>query len=234
MLVAVGRSDAAQIRDAVLDVATLRRHFDDAQLERSLARFMARHLGRGAAPSAAMLNDLLQLLFGFGISLPPEFSTYFRALATLEGSLTTLSPGFLIIPAAQDIAQEWATERLRPASVQELVKNEVLGLVPLLRRAPRHLDRIATLVERGDLQARVSLFADEGDVRVLTQLINRAVLALVGCVVGILSVILLGTQGGPAFTGDTTLFQFFGYFGLFCASVLIMRVLVAVLRDGLN
>ncbi len=32
----------------------------------------------------------------------------------------------------------------------------------------------------------------------------------------------------------TTLFQFFGYFGLFCATVLILRVLVAVIRDGLN
>jgi ubiquinone biosynthesis protein len=234
MLVAVGRGDAAQLRDGVLEVATLRRHFDDAQLERALARFMARHLGRGAAPSAAMLNDMLQLLFGFGISLPPEFSTYFRALATLEGSLTTLSPGYLVIQAAQEIAAEWATERLRPASLQELARNEVLGLVPLLRRAPRHLDRIATLVERGDIQARVSLFTDDDDVRVLTRLINRVVLAVVGCVVGVLSVILLGTQGGPAFTGDTSLFQFFGYFGLFCASVLILRVLVAIMRDGLN
>jgi hypothetical protein len=30
------------------------------------------------------------------------------------------------------------------------------------------------------------------------------------------------------------LFRVFGYFGLFCATVLSMRVIVAVLRDGLN
>ena len=41
-------------------------------------------------------------------------------------------------------------------------------------------------------------------------------------------------RGGPPFTGDTSLFQFFGYFGLFCATVLILRVIVAILRDGLN
>jgi hypothetical protein len=52
--------------------------------------------------------------------------------------------------------------------------------------------------------------------------------------VGLLSVLLLGTQGGPPFTGDTSLFQFFGYFGLFCATVLILRVIVAILRDGLS
>ena len=89
MLVAVGQRDAGLLRAAVLEVATLRRHFDDDQLERALARFMARHLAEGAAPSAAMFNDLLQLFFAFGINLPPEFSSFFRALVTLEGPLTT-------------------------------------------------------------------------------------------------------------------------------------------------
>jgi hypothetical protein len=36
------------------------------------------------------------------------------------------------------------------------------------------------------------------------------------------------------FTGDTSLFQFFGYFGLFCSTVLILRVIVAIMQDGLN
>jgi ubiquinone biosynthesis protein len=234
MLVAVQQRDAGVLRQAVLEVATLRRRFDDDQLERALARFMARHLGTGAAPSAAMFNDLLQLFFTFGITLPPEFSTYFRALVTLEGTLTTLSPGYLVIEAAEQLAAEWARARLAPTSLEELARKELANLALLLRRTPRHLDRIASLVERGDLRARVSLFADEQDVRALTRLLNRAVLAGLGGVVGVLSVMLLGTQGGPPFTGDTSLFQFFGYFGLFCATVLILRVIVAVLRDGLN
>jgi len=70
MLVAVRQRDAGLLRSAVLEVATLRRHFDDDQLERALARFMARHLAAGAGPGAAMFNDLLQLFFAFGINLP--------------------------------------------------------------------------------------------------------------------------------------------------------------------
>ena len=38
------------------------------------------------------------------------------------------------------------------------------------------------------------------------------VLAGLGGLVGVRSVMLLDTQGGPPFTGDTSLFQFFGYF----------------------
>ena len=234
MMLAVSQRDAALLRQAVLEVAILRRRFDDDQLERALARFMARHLAPGSAPSAAMFNDLLQLFFSFGISLPPEFSTFFRALVTLEGTLTTLSPGYLVIDAAQQIAAEWARERLTPASLEQLAREELIGLAPLLRRVPRHFDRLATMVERGNLRARLSLFADDDDVALATKLLNRVVLAFLGATVGLISVILLGTRGGPDFTGNTSLFQFFGYFGLFCSTVLVMRVLVAILHDGLN
>jgi ubiquinone biosynthesis protein len=181
-----------------------------------------------------MFNELLQLFFAFGINLPPEFSTFFRALVTLEGTLTTLSPGYLVIEAATQIAAEWARASLAPASLEELARRELGSLALLLRRTPRQLDRIATIVQRGDLQARVRLLSDPKDVRTITRLLNRVVLAGLGGLVGLLSVMLLGTQGGPPFTGDTSLFQVFGYFGLFCATVLILRVIVAILRDGLN
>ena len=47
-----------------------------------------------------------------------------------------------------------------------------------------------------------------------------------------MSVVLLGIRGGPEFTGGTTMYEFLGYFGLFCSTLLIMRVLVSVFRDG--
>jgi hypothetical protein len=40
------------------------------------------------------------------------------------------------------------------------------------------------------------------------------------------------TPGSPPFSGTTTLFQFFGYFGLFCSTVLVLRVLVAILTTA--
>ena len=80
----------------------------------------------------------------------------------------------------------------------------------------------------------MSLFSFDDDVRVVTRLVNRAVLAFLGGLVGVISVVLIGIKGGPEFTGSTSLYEFFGYFGLFCSAVLVMRVLVAILREGLN
>jgi ubiquinone biosynthesis protein len=186
------------------------------------------------APSAAMFNDLMKVLFTFSLSLPADFSTFFRAFVTLEGTLTTFSPGFSVIDAAQDIGGELARSRLAPASLSEFARDEVLHLAPLLRRLPRHIDRLATIAARGDFRARVSLLSSDEDARLVTKLLNRTILAFFGGVVGVISVMLIGIQGGPEFTGDTTLYQFFGYFGLFCSSILIMRVLIAIFHERLN
>jgi ubiquinone biosynthesis protein len=234
VMVGVSQRDADLLRQAVLQVATLRRDVDDEELERALSRFMSRHLAPGMVPSAAMFNDLLQLFFTFGINLPPELSTFFRALITLEGTLTTLSPGYPVIDRAEAIATEWVRARLAPSTLEELAREELIRMGPLLRRLPRRLDRMASQIERGNFRARVSLFSDPHDEQVVTKLVNRTVLALAGGVVGLIGAILIGVKGGPPFAGDTTLYEFFGYFSLFCSVVLIMRVIVSVLHDGVN
>jgi hypothetical protein len=55
---------------------------------------------------------------------------------TLEGTLTTLAPGYLVIEAAERIAGDWARASLAPASLEELARKELGGLALLLR--PRH------------------------------------------------------------------------------------------------
>jgi ubiquinone biosynthesis protein len=234
VMIGVSQRDPDLLRQAVLQVATLRRDVDDEELERALARFMTRHLAPGMVPSAAMFNDLLQLFFTFGINLPPELSTFFRALITLEGTLTTLSPGYPVIDRAEAITTEWVRARLAPSTLEELAREELIRMGPLLRRLPRRLDRMANQIERGNFRARVSLFSDPHDEHVVTKLVNRTVLALTGGVVGLIGAILIGISGGPPFAGDTSLYEFFGYFSLFCSVVLIMRVIVSVLHDGVN
>ena len=163
-----------------------------------------------------------------------QSNTFFRALVTLEGTLRTLAPGYNVIDAAQQVATEMMRDRLSPATVEEMAKEEVQKLAPVLRRIPRHVDRLATIAERGDLKVRMSLLSLEEDVRVVTTLWNRAILAFLGGIVGVISVGLIAIPGGPAFTGKTSLYEFFGYFGLFCSTILVMRVLISILRDGLN
>jgi ubiquinone biosynthesis protein len=234
VMFAMANNDPDLLRQAMLRVADAHGPVDDEALERALARFIGRHLGAGAQPSPAMFNELLHLLHGFDLSFPTGFSTFFRALVTLDGTLRTVAPGFRTIDEAERAALEIVGDRLAPEELEVVARQELIKLLPTLRRIPRQLDRIVTTTERDGLRLRVSLLSEPRDVVGVTRLVNRFVLALLGAAVGGVSVALIAIRGGPPFAGDTSLFRFFGYFGLFCSTVLIMRVLVAVLRDGVN
>ena len=68
---------------------------------------MARHLAGGTAATAEMFTGLFRLASRFELAIPPEIATVLRALATLEGTLSLLTPGL-------DIAAEARVVRSRP------------------------------------------------------------------------------------------------------------------------
>ena len=145
MMAGVSRRDADAVAQAVLQVGRLRRGVDVNDFERALARFMAQHLAPGSKPDAAMFNAMLRLMFEYGITMPAEWSTFFRALIVLEGTLTTIAPGYSVIDAAESIASQWVRSLINPGSVQQAVRDEILRTVPMLRRLPRHVDRAFTM-----------------------------------------------------------------------------------------
>ena len=77
--------------------------------------------------------------------------------------------------------------QITPETLAHEAKQEVIRLAPLLRKAPVHLDRIAGQLERGKLTVRVSAFQTEEDVRAISRLVNRFVLAFIGIGLGIVS-----------------------------------------------
>jgi len=240
LLLAVARRNPAELHDSLLDLAQAPRPAaaGDDLLEPALAQFIAQHLGPGMVPDAAMFTSLFRLLTEFGLVFPPVIAAVFRAMITLEGTLAQLAPGFQIIEETRKMAASWLGEVLGPASLRDAATDEVLGLLPVLRRLPRRFDRITTSLERGTLTTSVRLLADERDRQFVRSMAGRAVLAFVGAAFGIISVMLIGARGGPlllpaaAGTGGTSLFHVFGYVGLFFSLVLILRVIIAITREG--
>jgi ubiquinone biosynthesis protein len=186
-----------------------------------------------------MFTALFRLLTDSGLVFPPVIAGVFRAMITLEGTLALLAPGFQIIEETRKLAASWLGQVLGPASLHDATTDEVLGLLPVLHRLPRRLDRITTSLERGTLTTSVRLLADERDRQFVRTMVGRAVLAFLGAASGIISVMLIGARGGPlllpaaAGTGGTSLFHVSGYTGLFVSLVLTLRVIIAITRDGI-
>ena len=227
LLSAVARQDPAGLHEAVTDLA-VSQVSDEEQLERALAAFMSAHLGNGMTADAAFMRDLLTMLGRIGIAFPPAIAAVFRALITLDGTVRVIDPGFDMAAEARAAAGRYAADQLSPRSLHDAAATELLALLPMLRRLPRRADRISAALAQGRFTTNLRLLGDEHDVSVITELVHRAVLGLVGSALGVISGFLLLTHGSPRISTGMTLLHLFGYIGLFLAAALLSRVVLEI------
>jgi len=232
LLLALDRADPVMVADALLDVVDRPGELDEPRLERALGRFLARYFAAGVLPDMRMFTDLFRIVTDFGLSVPAEIAAVFRALATMEGTLTQLAPGFDIVEEARRFGGEQFAAQLSPEAIRKTATDELAALVPLLRRLPRRIDRIGGALEDGRLTVSVRLLADASDRRYLTSLVHQGLLAFLAAAAGIMAVLLIGLHSGPALTSDVSLYSFLGYCLLVTAAILAVRVLVQVFRPG--
>ncbi|MEJ2857728.1 MULTISPECIES: ABC1 kinase family protein [unclassified Saccharothrix] len=230
MLLAIDHGDPAGLRDALLELVARPDEIDEQQLERALGQFMARHLSAGMRPDVEMFGDLFKLVYRYGLSIPPEIAAVFRALATVEGTLGALSPGFNIVVESRAFADKQFSERLTPESLRTTVSAELASMLPLLKRLPRRAERISSALEQGRLGLNMRLFADDRDRQFVTSLLHQVMLTVLGATAGLMAVLLLGVDGGPQVGPDITLYQVFGYNLLVISVLLGLRVVVTVFR----
>jgi ubiquinone biosynthesis protein len=231
ILMAISSNDPALLRSAAIQVGMGDADVDPGKLDRAFARLMADHLGSGAEITVSLLQDFLAIANDFQLRMPPSVTEMFRALITLQGSLELLSPNYPLIDAAQAMAEDQFYAALTVENLADEAKQELVRLAPVLRRAPHHLDRIADQVEQGKFTVRVSMFSDPDDVRILTYLANRFILAFVGATLGVVSAMLFQLDGGPSLTDNISIYHILGWIGMFTGATLIMRVVLDILGD---
>ena len=234
LLLALDRSDPVMLKDALLDMVDRPGQLDEPRLERALGRFLARYFAAGITPDVRMFTDLFRIVADYGLAVPPEIAAVFRALATMEGTLTQLAPGFDIVAEARRFGEEQLAAQLSPEVIKKTAADELVALVPMLRRLPRRIDRIGGALEDGRLTVSVRVLADPSDRRYLTGLVHAVLLAFLAAAAGIMAVLMIGLHGGPALSKSVSLYSFFGYCLLVIGAILAVRVLAQVFRPDLG
>lgn len=233
MLIALRLEHPTLLYESMVSIGAVdpARH-DPDQIERSFARFMATYLGPDLPPPEALI-DLMRLTHELGLRLPRSTMAMFRALATLTGTLEQIAPGYPVIEVVADIGGGELRRRLQPGSLSEMVEQEWTEMAPLLNRFPRHVDRIATLIEHGRLTGRLRLFSEPEDRQFVHRMLNLFVLSLLSVGTGVVSVMLLNTEDDLVFAElvGVGMYQVLGWIGLFIAVTLLFRVILAVLRS---
>ncbi|WP_254898016.1 AarF/ABC1/UbiB kinase family protein [Kitasatospora sp. NA04385] len=255
MLWSVDRGDPSGLHDALIDLLGVRATgggdlvVDTLLLERELGQFMAQHLGVGARPDGDMFGALFQIFARFGLVVPPQVAAVFRAMATLEGTLSLLADDFNLLDEGRAIVVGQMADQLRfrgrsrtgggaagirsevTAAAQDVLQ-EAMSVLPILRRLPRRAERISASLEEGRLAVRVRVFADERERRFVSGLIHQMTVTLLAACTGLMGVLLLvfGTGHGPHVTRGLELFPLIGYQTLAVSGILMLRALYTAMR----
>jgi ubiquinone biosynthesis protein len=233
MLVALRLEQPALLYEAMSSLGAVDPAIHDPdEVERAFARFLAAYLGPDLPPPEALI-DLMRLTTELGLRMPRSTMAMFRALATLSGTLEHLSPGYPVIEAVARMGGVQFTRRILPGSISDYIKQEWAQLGPLAGRLPRHIDRIATMLEHGRITTRMRVFAEAEDRRFLMTLVNRVVLSLLSIGTGVVSVMLISLDDRATFSllGDLGAYELLGWIGMFISITLLLRILLAVLRS---
>lgn len=234
LLLGIRLREPAMLRDSLMAVAEADGPVDTARLDRALAHLLAEHIRPAENIGPEAVVELLRIMRDHGLRLPASSSAMFRGLVTLLDSVERLAPGFALLDGIDDLDDVQSAVPSSPQEFAELAREETFKLLPLLRRAPRLTDSIATRLERGDLSIRVRAFSHPDDVRVLTSLVNRVVLAFVAVGLGIVSAMLFGLDKGPFLTDDLSVYDALASIGLLSGAVLIMRVVLEALESDVG
>jgi ubiquinone biosynthesis protein len=230
LMAALGSADSLAAGDALLELVDRPEVIDERELERALGSLIVRFAAPGVTTGVAAFPALFRLVRSHRLTIPPQVAAVFRTFATLEGTLALIDGGFDMVGGARAAGRDRVVQALTPQALRGSAEAELLALVPLLRRLPRRVDRIADAVEHGRLTVNVRLFADSRDRRTVTGLVNQALSTLLAAVAGVMAAMFLDMPGGPQVTDSIRLFAALGYGLLVVAAVLALRVLVHVFR----
>ncbi|MEV4349862.1 AarF/ABC1/UbiB kinase family protein [Actinoplanes sp. NPDC049596] len=230
LLLAVGRGDSVAVTDALLQLLDRPDDVDERELQRVVGALIVRYAAPGSTVGVAAVTALLTTFAAHGLGVPAPVAAVFRAVTTLEGTLSLVHPEFDLVGQARASAGRRIADTLTPDNLRDALEQELTTLLPMLRGLPRRLDRIGDAVEHGRLRFNVRLFADDQDRRLVTGLLHQTLLTIIGATAGVMAALLLGTDGGPRVSDGVALFPLLGYGLLVVSAVLVLRVLVTVFR----
>lgn len=230
LLVAVDGGDASDVRDVLLEIVDAPDVLDERRLDRDLGRFLARFTAAGAGTDPAVFVDLVRILADHGMTAPPELAAVFRAIGTLDGTLTALDPGFDLVTEARRYATNRLTTGTDPDDLRRRLTTEAVLLLPTLRRLPRRVDRIVGALEAGTLTVRVDPRAGHL-ARPATAAVGQLVTSALAAATGLMAALLLTVPTGPEVGPGLALNGLLGYLLLMVASVLGLRALVRSYRS---
>ncbi|WP_278235526.1 AarF/UbiB family protein [Isoptericola sp. AK164] len=230
-LLAVQGDDSIAALDALRELLDQPGHLDARDVERRLGAIIVRFRhGTGPSGSGDLFGAMISLFADAGMTVPPGPASALRTMASLEGALALVAPGYDLVAAAQEIGAPLLTSTMGPRAVRDRVTRQLAGMAPSLQRLPRRLTQVVEDLQDGNLTVTVRSFAHPEDRTFLTSLVQQLVTAVIAAASLVGAVLMIVSPTGPMLMPGIDLYWVLGAGLAFVGTLLSVRVLVFALR----
>lgn len=233
LLIGFEQRNTYVIMDALLQMVEPQQEIEKEGLEQALSQLLVQTAYGVAGSSDAFIQGLFRMIGEFGFSFYPNVAGAFRSLITLEGTMALLNPLFSLMDESRRFARENTAEFLPVSDYTDLRKtatNEFLEQLPIIRRLPRRLDHLGSMLEKGEMSVKIGFFSDKANTSFVTKWISLALLAFVGTAFGGISIGLLSISDHDT-QDELNIVAVFGYAGILISAILLIRVAIHAVRN---
>jgi ubiquinone biosynthesis protein len=232
MLLAIVNRDVMLLTTLIKRVGTVPPNLDEGALAVEVADFVGHYATQslGQFDLSGALNDMIEIIRRYHITLPAQVSLLIKVLITLEGTAKMLSPKFSLLEVMQPFHRQMLMRRLSPARQLRKIRRVYMELEHLVEILPGRLMSIMEQVQAGKFDVHL-------DHRGLGPSVNRLVLGMLASALFLGSSLMLSQKVPPVMFQEKTVLgmqdiSILGLTGCVVSIMVGLRLLRAIGKSG--
>lgn len=196
LLAAIVQNDVAMLVSMVKRIGNVPPSLNESQLSSDVADFVGQYSNQSLSrfDLSGALNDMVEIIHRYHITLPAQVGLLIKVLVTLEGTTKLLAPQFSLMEVMQPFYRKLLLRRLSPRRQLQKFRRLYLELEQLAEILPRRLIEILDQVQAGKFDIHL-------DHRGFGPSVNRLVLGLLSSAMFVGSSLMLSAQTPPHLGG---------------------------------
>jgi ubiquinone biosynthesis protein len=226
LLRAIVQQDSTTVADCLDRIGILRTPSDRDTVRREAQHLIEQYYGLSADQFTISdyLNDVMTVVRRHELQLPADLALVLKTVAMSEGLWRQLDPHFNAIRTAEPFVRSATMKMLSPEAIRDAVLHTGGDLVDLGAHLPGQLRRIATRLDRGELELALRHRDLDETIDKLSGMVSRLSTAIVAAAL-ILGLPILATVHEPP--GWRVIAPVMFFLGVTTATGLILRLIWA-------
>ena len=230
LLEGVVKRDEVEVAKTLIQITTWTAFPNMREFERSVSFFLGKHVYKplNEVQIGALLNDLLDMVTHFRLTIPSDLYLMIKCITTIEGIGTMLDPEYDLIEEVKPFMRKVKLNRLNPLRIKDEMAQTSAKTMTFISEFPHELMELTRLLRRGRLTLNLDFKGFENMMTNQDQISNRVSFAIIIAALIIGSAVIIISDTPPIVLGVSLL----GLIGFVTAFVMAIWLLFAILRRG--